>query len=102
MIRRTPVSTLFPYTTLFRSIAATSGNALEVNTNKFTVIGSSGDTTIGGILNVTGATTLSNIATGVVHSTSGLLTSSQIVNGGAHVCTAIAHSTRMLSYSFLK
>ncbi|MBI3418623.1 MAG: DUF2793 domain-containing protein [Proteobacteria bacterium] len=70
------------------SNAATAASTLgvtgnfAVNTNKFNVTASSGNTTVAGTLGVTGAATFSNLnATGVVHNdTSGLLSTSLIVN----------------------
>ncbi|KKT23705.1 MAG: hypothetical protein UW09_C0003G0227 [candidate division TM6 bacterium GW2011_GWF2_43_87] len=63
------------------AINAGGVNTFTVNTNKFVVNGGTGNTTVGGTLGVSGATTLSSLGTGVVHSNgSGLLSSSLIVN----------------------
>ncbi|MBA3954431.1 hypothetical protein H0X48_03885, partial [Candidatus Dependentiae bacterium] len=68
------------------SIEATTGNALKINTNKFTVLGTTGDTSIAGTLSVTGATRLASLGAtspGLVHAASGTgaLTSSLLVDG---------------------
>ncbi|KKS68431.1 MAG: hypothetical protein UV38_C0002G0300 [candidate division TM6 bacterium GW2011_GWE2_42_60] len=72
------------------AINAGAGNALVVNTNKFIVDNTTGNTTIAGTLGATGATTLSSLGTGVVHSSgAGLLSSSLIVNDDVDPAAAI-------------
>jgi len=72
------------------AINAGAGNALVVNTNKFIVDNTTGDTTIAGTVGVTGATTLSSLGLGVVHSSgAGLLSSSLIVNADVDPAAAI-------------
>ena len=76
------------------TISSTTANAIAVNTNAFTVVGSSGNTSVGGTLGVAGATTLSNLsATGIVHTnTTGLLSTSLIVNADVDPNAALPDS----------
>lgn len=64
------------------TVATTSGNAIEVNGSKFTVQGSTGNTTVGGTFGAIGTATLTSLGSGVVHSSNtGILSSSLIVDG---------------------